>query len=107
MPGDPRYSGFKYHAKVHSFRFFTVILAWVLIAALFYGKPELLNGFQRSMQHGVEAVGDSIPSPWGPRLEITLREIGGVIWLQVTAVVIALRVSLSTIAFFLRMLFRR
>ena len=30
---ENRYSGLKHHAKVHSFRIITVILAWVLIAA--------------------------------------------------------------------------
>jgi hypothetical protein len=41
---DNRYSGLRHHAKVHSFRIVTVILAWVLIAAAFYDWPELLTG---------------------------------------------------------------
>ena len=32
--------GFKYHLKVHTFRTFTVILAWLLIVAAFYESPE-------------------------------------------------------------------
>jgi hypothetical protein len=88
----------RYHLKVHSFRTFTAILAWVLIAAAFYQKPELLTGAQRLMQRGIEAVGDAIPGPWGPRMEFVVREIGGVIWLQITLLVIALRLALSTIA---------
>jgi hypothetical protein len=76
--------GFRYHLKVHSFRTFTAILAWVLMVVAFYEKPELLTGGQRSLQRGIEAVGDAIPPPWGPRIEFVFREIGGLIWLQIT-----------------------
>jgi hypothetical protein len=93
-----RYQGLRHHAKVHSFRFLTVILAWLLIAAAFYQKPELLTGLQRAIQHGMETVGDAIPSPWGPRIEFVFREIGGFIWLQITLIVLCLRVILSSIA---------
>jgi hypothetical protein len=102
-----RYSGLRHHAKVHSFRFMTVILAWLLIAAAFYQKPELLTGLQRTIQHGMETVGDIIPSPWGPRIEFVFREIGGFIWLQITLIVVCLRLILSGIAGVWRMLRRR
>jgi hypothetical protein len=46
----------------------------------------------------MEAIGDSIPSPWGPRIEFVFREIGGFIWLQITLIVVFLRVILSGIA---------
>ncbi len=99
--------GFGYHLKVHSFRTFTVILAWVLVVAAFYQKPELLTGAQRLMQRGIEALGDAVPSPWGPRMEFVFREIGGVIWLQITLVVVALRMALSMIAATWRFVLRR
>lgn len=102
-----RYSGLRHHAKVHSFRFITVILAWLLIAAAFYQKPELLTGLQRVIQRGMEAAGDAIPSPWGPRIEFIFREIGGFIWLQITLIVVCLRVILSGIAGGWRLLRRR
>ena len=90
--------GLRYHFKVFSFRTLTVVLAWVLIVAAFYQKPELLTGAQRSLQRGMEMVGDAVPSPWGPRIEFVFREIGGVIWLQITLVVLLLRLSLSALA---------
>src|SRR6185295_12175675 len=90
--------GFAYQLKVHSFRTLTVILAWVLIVAAFYQKPELLTGAQRAMQRGIETLGDSIPPPWGPRIEFVFREIGGFVWLQITLIVVALRLVLSGIA---------
>ena len=99
--------GFGYRLKVHSFRTLTVILAWVLVFAAFYQKPELLTGAQRLMQRGIEALGDAVPSPWGPRMEFVFREIGGVIWLQITLVVLALRMALSSIAATWRFVSRR
>ena len=95
---DTRYSGFRHHAKVHSFRIFTVILAWLCIAAAFYEKPELLTWLQRAVQSGMQAIGDTIPPPWGPRIEFVFREIGGFIWLQITAVIILIRVMFSAVA---------
>jgi hypothetical protein len=103
-PGDrPK---LKYHLKVHSFRLFTVILAWILILAAFYEKPELLTGAQRLIQHGIEGVGDTVPPPWGPRIEFVFREIGGLIWLQITLLVVSLRIALSTLAMVWRFLLR-
>jgi hypothetical protein len=104
---ENRYSGLRHHARVHSFRFLTVILAWVFIAAAFYERPELLTGLQRAIQRGMEAIGDSIPSPWGPRIEFVFREIGGFVWLQITLIVVLLRVVLSGIASAWRVLRRR
>lgn len=95
---DNRYSGLRHHAKVHSFRLFTVVLAWICIGAAFYERPELLTGLQRAIQHGMEIIGDTIPPPWGPRIEFVFREIGGFIWLQITLIVVALRILLFGIA---------
>src|SRR3954451_23567188 len=96
--GNDRYTGIRHHLRVHSFRALTVLLAWGLIVAAFYEKPELLTGIQRLIQRGIEGVGDNIPPPWGPRIEFVFREIGGFIWLQITLIVLALRVLLSGIA---------
>jgi hypothetical protein len=104
---DNRYSGLRYHAKVHSFRIFTVILAWVVLVAAFYEKPEVLTTLQRAIQHGIETIGDSVPRPWGPRIEFVFREIGGFIWLQITLVVVFLRLVLSGIAAFWRLARKR
>ena len=104
---EHRFTGFKHHAKVHSFRFMTVILAWLLIAAAFYQWPEMLTALQRLIQHGMEAVGDTIPSPWGPRIEFVFREIGGFIWLQITLIVVLLRITLVGIASIWRLLRRK
>src|ERR1700733_3491564 len=104
MIPENRYSGLRHHAKVHSFRIFTVLLAWVFIAVAFYEKPELLTGLQRSIQRGMETIGDNIPAPWGPRIEFVFREIGGFIWLQITLIVVFLRMLLSGMAGLWRLL---
>jgi hypothetical protein len=105
--GDEVRPPLSYHLKVHSFRLLTVILAWILVGAAFLEKPELLTGAQRLMQQGLEAIGDDVPPPWGPRFEFVFREIGGVIWLQITIFVVFLRVVLSTLAMVWRSLRRR
>src|SRR5882672_6110116 len=94
--GERNRPGFGYHLKVHTFRTLTAVLAWGLIVAAFYQKPELLTSAQRLMQRGIEAVGDAVPSPWGARMEFVFREIGGLIWLQITMVILTLRMVLST-----------
>jgi hypothetical protein len=92
------YTGLKHHAKVHSFRIFTAILAWGLIVAAFYYRPDLLKWLLRGVTQGIEAVGDSLPSPWGDRAEVILRELGGFVWFQVTVIIVAIRVLFSGIA---------
>jgi hypothetical protein len=106
-PRPDKRPGIRYHLKVHSFRTFTIILAWLLIVAAFYQKPEVLTGAQRLIQRGIEAIGDYIPPPWGPRIEFVFREIGGLIWLQITLLVVLLRICLSALAAAWRFLVRR
>ena len=106
MARDETRPGIRYHLKVHSFRTFTVILAWVVLAFSFYQDPEVLTGAQRLIQRGIEFVGDNIPPPWGPRIEFVFREVGGLIWLQITLLVLLLRIVLSGIAMILRALRR-
>jgi hypothetical protein len=103
---DTQRPGFGYHIRVHSFRVLTVILAWALIVAAFYEWPEMLTAAQRLLQHGIEAVGDVIPSPWGARIEFVFREIGGLIWLQITLLVLALRIVLAAMAAIWRFMVR-
>lgn len=57
-----------------------------------------MTGVQRLLQRGIEDIGDTIPAPWGPRIEFVFREIGGMIWLRITLIVLVLRVALSTVA---------
>ena len=83
---------------MQSFRFFTVVLAWGLIAAELYYRPDLIKQALRASTKVFESIGDALPSPWGDRIEIMLREIGGFIWLQITALIVTLRVVFWAIA---------
>jgi hypothetical protein len=97
----------RHHFKVHLFRALTVIFAWFLIVAAFYDWPEALTATQRLIQRSIESLGDAIPSPWGPRIEFVFREIGGLIWLQITLFVVVIRIALSTFAAMWRFIIRR
>jgi hypothetical protein len=44
---------------VHSFRISTAILAWGLIVAAFYYRPDLLKWVFRTITYGIETIGDS------------------------------------------------
>jgi hypothetical protein len=107
LPLNDSRPGFRYHLRTHSFRLVTVIAAWLLLALAFYESPEVLTGAQRLIQRGIEFVGDNIPPPWGPRIEFVFREIGGLIWLQITLLVLALRIVLTTLAALFRAARRR
>jgi hypothetical protein len=78
-------------ARAHTFRFLTMIAAWVLIFAAFAFHPEWIRAWLRFMTHAIESVGDQVPEPWGSRLEIMLRELGGVIWIQIASAIVLLR----------------
>src|SRR3954462_4356043 len=95
---ERRYARLKHQAKVQSFRICTAILAWALIVAAFYYRPDLLKWGLRTMTRSIEAIGDSLPSPWGDQAEVVLRELGGFVWFQVTAIIVAIRLLLSGIA---------
>ena len=104
--GERNRPGFGYHLKVHTFRTLTAVLAWALVVAAFYQKPELLTSAQQLMQRGIEAAGDAVPSPWRSGW-IVFREMGGVIWLQITMVILTIRMTFWTIAATWRLTFRR
>jgi CRISPR-associated DxTHG motif protein len=77
--------------RTHTFRFLTVIATWVLIFAAFIYHPDWIRGWLRFMTHLIESGADLVPEPWGARLEVMLRELGGMIWIQVASVIVLLR----------------
>jgi len=89
--------GFRDFLKAHTFRALTSIGAWALVVAAYYQMPEILTSAQRLMQQGIEAIGDQVPSPWRYGW-IVFREMGGVIWLQITVIILTVRILVSTIA---------
>ena len=92
------YSGFKHHAKVHTFRIATAAAVWLLIVAAFYYRPEWIKWALRNITYAIETAADAIPYPWGDRIEIALRELGGFVWFQITLAIVSLRIALSVLA---------
>jgi hypothetical protein len=66
-------------AKTHTFRFLTMVATWALIFGAFVYHPEWIRSWLR------------LPEPWGARLEVMLRELGGVIWIQIASAIVLLR----------------
>jgi hypothetical protein len=78
-------------AKAHTFRFLTMAATWVLIFGAFVYHPEWIRAWLRFMMSAIEAVADQVPEPWGARLEVMLRELGGVIWIQIASAIVLFR----------------
>lgn len=91
VPAPYRPTTVRQLAKAHSFRFLTMIATWVLIFAAFVYHPEWIRDWLRFMTHSIEALADLLPEPWGLRFEVTLKEIGGVIWIQIASAIVLLR----------------
>ena len=95
---EPRRSGFKHHAIVHAFRIATALLTWFLLGAILFYKPEWIRNGLRAGTRAIEAAGDMLPSYWGAQAEIVLRELGGFLWIQITAAIVFVRFSFWLIA---------
>jgi hypothetical protein len=54
-------------------------------------EPGWIRDSLRFMTHSIESLADQVPEPWGARLEITLRELGGMIWIQIATAIVLLR----------------
>ena len=78
-------------AKAQTFRFLTMLATWVLIFAAFVYEPGWIRDSLRFMTHSIESLADQVPEPWGARLEIMLRELGGMIWIQIASAIVLLR----------------
>ncbi|HTO63711.1 MAG TPA: hypothetical protein VMM15_20925 [Bradyrhizobium sp.] len=92
------YAGLRHHAKVHTFRLSTVLIAWAVLIIAFVFYPKYIAQSLRVFSHAVEDVADVLPDQIGSYVEIGLRELGGLFWFQITALVIVVRVILSCIA---------
>ncbi|SHN80690.1 hypothetical protein SAMN05444170_4472 [Bradyrhizobium erythrophlei] len=78
-------------AKAHTFRILTMVATWVLIFGAFVYHPEWIRAWLRFVTSAIEAVADQVPEPWGARVEVMLRELGGVIWIQIASAIVLLR----------------
>ncbi len=100
------YTSLRHHAKVHSFRICTAIAAWVLLIAAFIYAPQIIAQTLREFSHGVERLADALPEKLGAYAEIGLRELGGLLWLQIAALILGLRLGLSLLVALWRLIQR-
>jgi hypothetical protein len=77
-------------ARAQTFRFLTMLATWALIFAPFVYEPGWIRDSLR-FTHSIESLADQVPEPWGARLEIMLRELGGMIWIQIATAIGVLR----------------
>ena len=54
-------------------------------------RTGLDSGLATVHDHSIESLADQVPEPWGARLEIMLRELGGMIWIQIATAIVLLR----------------
>ena len=78
-------------ARAQTFRFLTMVATWALIFAAFVYEPGWIRDSLRFMTHSIESFADQVPEPWGAQLEIMLRELGGIIWIQIATAIVLLR----------------
>ena len=85
-------------ARVHTFRTTTALVTIVLLGLCFYYRPDLLTWWLRSTMGLIETGSGLLPYPWGDRIEVALRAIGGSFWFQITLAIIAVRLIAWLIA---------
>src|ERR1700677_2343791 len=78
-------------AKAQTFRFLTMLATWALIFAAFVYEPGWILDSLRFMTHSIEALADQVPEPWGARLEIMVKELGGMCGIQIASAIVLLR----------------
>ena len=66
-----------------------------LIFVAFVCHPEWIRDWLRFLINSIETIADQVPEPWVARLEIMLRELGGVIWIQIASTIVLLRLIIQ------------
>lgn len=82
----------------HVSRAWTALFTLAGLGAAFVYKPELLTFYLRTTMRAIETGTAALPYPWGDRLEVVLRGIGGSVWIQFAFAIIVVRVMVWVIA---------
>ena len=82
----------------HLTRAWTAALTLAGLGAAFVYKPELVTLYLRTSMKAIEAGTAALPYPWGDRLEVILKGIGGSVWMQFAFAIIVVRVIVWLIA---------
>jgi hypothetical protein len=91
-------SAVKNWARVHLFRTGTAVLTLVLLGLCFFYSPALLTWWLRATMRIIETVAGLLPYPWGDRVEIAMRALGGSFWFLITSAIVMVRVVFWLVA---------
>jgi len=91
-------SAIKNWARVHLFRIGTAVLTLALLVLCFFYSPDLLTWSLRATMRLIEDVAGLIPYPWGDRVEIAMKALGGSFWFLITSAIIMVRVAFWLVA---------
>lgn len=61
------------------------------------GGKRPLAGYEVGSHDVRPRIAEQVPEPWGARLEIMLRELGGMIWIQVASAIVLLRLIVAAV----------
>jgi hypothetical protein len=90
---DPHERGpIKTWVLTHLFRTWTALVTLIAFGMSFLYKPEWLTWWLRTTTAGIEKSSALLPYPWGDRVEVALRGIGGSFWIQITLAIIIVRI---------------
>ena len=73
------------------FRTWTALVTILLLVLCFFYRPDLLTLYLRTTMGLIETASGLLPYPWGDRIEVALRAIGGSVWFQIALAIILVR----------------
>jgi ABC-type transport system involved in Fe-S cluster assembly fused permease/ATPase subunit len=91
-------SAVKNWARVHVFRTGTAVLTLALLGLSFFYSPDLLTWWLRTTMKIIESAAGLLPYPWGDRVEIAMKALGGSFWFLITSAIIMVRVVFWLVA---------
>ena len=71
-----------------------MIATWALIFTAFLYHPEWIRAWLRLLTYSIETLLTKYLSRWGARIEVMMRELGGMIWIQIASAIVLLRLIL-------------
>ncbi|MGH7123599.1 MAG: hypothetical protein ACREFI_04450 [Stellaceae bacterium] len=70
----------------------------VLLGLCFFYDPELITWWLRTTVRVIEFVAGLLPYPWGDRVEIAMKALGGSFWFQIASAIIMVRAVIGGVA---------
>jgi hypothetical protein len=86
-------------ALTQVFRFWTALLTLTAFGLSFLYKPEWLTWWLRTTMSGIERTTALLPYPWGDRVEVALRGMGGSFWIQITLAILIVRIMAALLGY--------